>query len=142
MKNKILSFFLLSLFVISCEKDDTTNNSNIPDPVIALNVDAGNDLIDISDVQVTLNANPLGMGEEGMWSIVSGVIDDRVYFESESDPNTVFFGLPDEEYELRWTVKKSGQEASDVVKVSFLPLKIEIENLSPDYYSTRIWLNA
>ena len=144
MRKVILSLFVLSFFLNSCQKDDSPETT-VPETggsEVVLEANAGDDLLDIADVQVKLNAEELSGGLQGKWTIVSGQTDDKVYFQNESDPKTVFFGLPAETYELRWTIKRSGKEASDTVKVSFLSLQLEIEDLSPDYYSTRLWLNV
>lgn len=139
MKRIVFNIFILTIILSGCQKDDSIDTNN---PVIQLETNAGKDLFDIPDVQVNLNAEEPTSTQQGLWTIVSGVIDNRVYFEDESNPKAIFYGLPNEVYELKWTIKESGQEASDTVKISFLPLELEIENLSPDFYSTRLWLNV
>ncbi|MGK7893363.1 MAG: leucine-rich repeat domain-containing protein [Xenococcus sp. (in: cyanobacteria)] len=141
---KYLLFSILSLIVIGCQKDDSNDDSGeqttlTPTEIIA---DAGSDILNSDAFKVALNAKKPGLSEEGSWSILSGKVDDNVYFEDENDPGSLFFGLPDEVYELKWTVKKEGREASDTLIVSFQPIVIEIENLSPSYYTTRLWLNV
>lgn len=122
----------------SCQNDD--GDINIPEPPLLVN--GGNDFLNVNDFKVVLNADALKPNEEGVWSIQSGLIDEKVFFDDAKNPKTVFHGLPGEEYKLIWKLTSSGKTNTGTVVVSFSPLQTEILNLSPDFYKTRLHLQA
>lgn len=129
-----LATLLFFILLVSCEKND------IEDPEIT--IDAGNDIENISDFWTTLNADSLLKGEDGVWSIEKGLIDEKVYFEDIKKPKTKFYGLPGEKYLLLWKVLSNGKYYCDSIHVSFNPIDAEIIKSGNDFYSTRILLTA
>lgn len=137
---KINRLLLVFLFLyISCSDDGGPAPIDLgPD----FDISAGNDLTNVNDFSVRLNAKNLEDGEEGVWSIELGLIDDKVYIEDENDPKTIFHGLPGETYQLKWTVVFGARIKEDFVSISFAPLQTEILNVSEDFYSTKLRLEA
>jgi Leucine-rich repeat (LRR) protein len=135
MKKVALILIAISL-IVSCKKDVV--NPKIDKPII----DAGNNISNINKFEIQLNASEINSDEKGVWTVASGLIDDKVYFENKSDPKTIFHGLPGEEYKLVWTVTLNKEIANDTITVSFAPLQTQIINYSPDFYKTRLLLYA
>ena len=125
--------FLMSL--VSCTKDNKESG-----PVIKIG--AGNDIGNIDNFWVTLNADSLKSGESGQWSVEKGLVDEKVYFKDSSSPKTVFHGLPGEKYLLQWKVLFNNKYYEDSVHVQFNPIKVKIIKEGLNVYSTRIRLNA
>lgn len=136
---KLLIFITSITFIIACQKDDS---DDLLGEEIVIETNAGDDFENIKEFQVTLNADKLSDHERGEWSIFSGMEDEKVSFEDKNDPQTIFNGLPGEEYQLIWTVTKGRSTAKDTINVIFSPLETNIENLSLDFYKTRQHLNA
>jgi Leucine-rich repeat (LRR) protein len=133
MKNIVL--ILMPFFLIlSCQKDD--------DIELSFETDAGKDVLNIDEFKVSLDAKELSAKEEGVWTIISGLIDNKVYFIDKNNPKTIFHGLPGEEYKLVWTSTNLGKKATDTISISFSPLKTEIINVSPEFYKTRLNIQA
>ncbi|WP_157970372.1 leucine-rich repeat domain-containing protein [Albibacterium indicum] len=125
------------IFLFSCKKEQ--------EPVPEIDIpSAGIDISNIKDFQTRLNADTLTGQEKGQWSILSGMIDDKVYFDNDEDPRTIFHGLPGETYELEWSVinpKENNKVTKSTVKVSFNELKVSITNERPEL-STRFLLTT
>jgi len=98
--------------------------------------------LDVEDFSVRLTADSLKPNEQGKWTILSGLIEDKVYFSDESDPKTFFHGMPGEEYLLLWELWKNSKKIEDTVKVSFTPLETEITESKADFHQTRIELHG
>ena len=124
--------------MINCQSED----ENVEIPEIPLSINAGDDLLNIDEFKIVLDAEALKKDEKGIWSIESGLIDEKVFFDNINDPKTIFHGLPGEEYKLVWQLTSFGKTNTDSVIVTFAPLKTEILNLSPDFYKTRLLLEA
>ena len=123
----ILFFNIIS----SCKKDDL--------PVI---INAGNDILNVDNFCVTLNADELSTGETGEWIIKTGLVDENVYFENSKSPKTKFHGLPGQKYILVWKVSNKDKNYEDSVNVIFKPLKVRISIEGADKYSTRLRLKT
>lgn len=126
------------MFLGSCQKDDE-NIENQEPPFLT---NAGNDFLNVDEFEVNLNADKLKSNESGVWTIYSGLVDEKVFFTDYKNPKTIFHGLPDEEYKLIWSLTSAGKTATDTLTVTFAPLKVEISNISPDFYKTRLHLLA
>jgi len=135
---KYYLLFISIIFLASCQNDDENIDIQNPPPL----VNGGNDFLNINEFKVVLNAEALNTNEQGVWSIQSGLIDKKVFFDDPKNPKTTFHGLPGEEYKLVWKLTSSGKTNIDNVTVSFSPLQTEIINLSPDFYKTRLHLQA
>jgi Leucine-rich repeat (LRR) protein len=135
---KFILLFITIIFLVSCQKDDDNIENEVP-PFLT---DAGNDFLNVEEFKVKLNAETLKSSETGIWKIHSGLIDDKVFFDDHQNPKTVFHGLPDEEYKLVWDLTNESKTASDTITVSFSPMKLEISNISPDFYKTRLHLQV
>jgi hypothetical protein len=86
--------------------------------------DAGEDQENIFSTVANMQANVPENGT-GAWSIVSGTGGS---FENISDPFTMFSGLPNQVYELAWSITNNcNQTSSDTLLVSFCPV---IESIS------------
>ncbi|MBF4465807.1 GTP-binding protein [Flavobacterium sp. LC2016-12] len=134
--SKIYQLALIFLLCFaSCQKDDDIQD-------IKYVTDAGTDALNIEEFKVQLNASELKSDEKGIWIIESGLIDEQVFIENKDNPKAVFHGLPGEKYKLIWKVTNSKSTALDTIAVSFNTLKIEIENLSPSFYKTRLHLQV
>lgn len=136
MKKQILSLVALSLFLFSCSKDEQE-----PESEPLFEIPAGNDQLNIDDFSIKLNAQ-LDASQMGGWTILSGLIDEKVFFDKVDEPQTVFHGLPGEEYQLEWRVTSGGMVSRDTITISFEPLKTEITDKSLDFYTTRKHLEA
>lgn len=137
MKNiKSLLLLVCITCLVSCSKEDPAEVEKEP-----FLVRGGNDLSNVDDFSVQLNAS-LDEKQTGFWTIVSGLLDDKVRLEDETDPNTIFHGLPGNVYELEWRVRQHLDFSSDTVTISFAPLKTWIEDRSPEFYTTRKRLEA
>lgn len=77
--------------------------------------DAGNDTLNIPCSAITLMANKPSNGK-GYWEIISG--GGGVFFDS-LDFKTLFHGLSDSTYYLKWTIFNYCGKSSDTVVVSF-----------------------
>lgn len=128
---KFILLFIAIIFFVSCQKDEP--------PFL---IDAGNDLLNIEEFEVDLNADALQSNERGTWTIYSGLVDEKVFFEDDKNPKTIFHGLPGEEYKLVWSLISAGKIATDTITVAFAPLKTEIINNSPEFYKSRLFLEA
>lgn len=135
---KIALLLTTILLIVGCQKDDIIPKIE-ESPFLT---DAGNDFLNINEFKVSLNANEITGSEKGTWTIISGLVDFKVYFEDKNNPKTIFNGLPGEDYKLVWTVTNFGKIATDTTMVSFSPLQTEIINISPEFYKTRLWLQA
>lgn len=135
---KFILLFITIIFFTSCQKD-IENIENLEPPFLT---HAGNDFLNVEEFEVDLNADELKSNESGIWIIYSGLIDEKVSFEDENNPKTIFHGLPGEEYKLIWNLTSSGKMATDTISVTFSPLKTEITNTSPEFYKTRLLLEA
>lgn len=133
-----ISFFLLAclLLFLSCSRDSPIDQE---EPVFL--VSGGSNKYNIEEFSIQLDAE-LDSAQVGQWTILSGLVDDKVYFDQQKEPKTIFHGLPGEKYQLEWTVKQSNKTSKDTITVSFAPLKTTIEDMSPDFYSTRKHLKA
>jgi Leucine-rich repeat (LRR) protein len=131
---KFILFFTTIIFLGSCQKDD--ENIEPQEPPFLTN--AGNDVSNIDEFEVDLNASTLKSNESGLWTIHSGLVDEKVFFDDDKNPKTTFHGLPDEEYKLIWKLTSFNRTATDTINVTFAPLKTEIINISPEFYKTRI----
>ncbi|GMQ27874.1 leucine-rich repeat domain-containing protein [Algoriphagus confluentis] len=132
---KRTSFGLLILFctaIWSCQEIEETPPVDLPPPTFG-----GEDMLNETKFWVRLNADSLKPKEHGKWSILSGLVDDKVYISGETNPKAVFNGLPGEEYLLLWELWKDNKKTEDTVKVSFAPLKTQITELRADFYQTR-----
>ncbi|WMI65078.1 leucine-rich repeat protein [Aestuariibaculum sp. YM273] len=136
---KNLTLILLLIILSACSSDDNVNTENEAPPFLT---EAGNDILNIEEFEIALGAEALKSNESGVWSLYSGLVDEKVYFEDVKNPKTIFHGLPDEEYKLVWSVLRAGKFASDTVTVTFAPLKTEIINISPEFYKSRLLLQA
>ena len=123
--NNVFLLLLLS-WLASCKKDVVTHIKEAP-PFAT----AGTNQSDISNFQVQLNADSLQEGQKGKWTILKGLVEEKVYFAEDNKPVTKFNGMPGETYELKWTVESGGKLFSEsTVKINFKPLKaiIKLEN--------------
>ncbi|HRY31687.1 MAG TPA: FISUMP domain-containing protein [Bacteroidales bacterium] len=98
---------------------DIDRNANPGPACPPLTASAGNDLLNISGVNVQLQAVAPGYNASGTWSIVSG---SGGTFMDIHDPVTIFTTNSPGAFTLRWTVKNTCNAASDEVDVSFLPV--------------------
>lgn len=123
-----LSFIILLLISASgCKKD---NGSSTAPPIPLVN--AGNNQLNVGAFQTTLNADVLKEGQTGKWTIVKGLVEEKVFFADDTKPNSKFNGMPGETYELKWTVLAGGQKYSEsTVKIAFKPLRAIIGYVSP-----------
>lgn len=131
------SFGLLILLAValwSCQEVEETPRPDLPFPP----TQGGEDILNSSNFWVKLDADSLQPKEQGKWSILSGLVDDKVYFSDQSDPKAIFNGLPGEEYHLLWELLKDDKKTEDTVNVSFVPLKTQITESRADFYRTRI----
>ena len=131
---KIYLLLTTIIFLASCQKDDVNLKSELDLK--------GNDILNVEEFEVILNEKDLKSNESGFWSIQSGLIDEKVFFDDIQKPQTTFHGLPGEEYKLIWKLTSSGVTTTTTVTVSFRPLKTEIVNLSLGFYKTRLHLQA
>jgi len=139
MIKRITLLLMILIVIVGCQEDDPIIEVKNP----PFTVDAGNDILNIEEFEIVLKADELGTSEKGTWSIISGLVDEMVYFDDKNDPQTTFHGLPGEEYKLVWTVIDLWEKtATDTVTVIFSPLKTEIINNSLNFYQTRLYLNA
>lgn len=137
---KLFLVFTIIIFFGSCQKSELINEIEYKEPPI---LDfTGNDILNVEEFKVVLNADDLKSNESGVWAIQSGLYDNKVFFEDSNKPKTTFHGLPGEEYKLIWKVKNSENTTTTIFTISFAPLKTEILNLSPDFYKTRLHLQA
>lgn len=124
-KNAFLAIFLL--FIFSCKKDENIEIKDAP-PFAT----AGTNQNDIEQFQVTLNADSLKAGQSGKWTILQGLVEDKVFFSGVTKPNSKFNGMPGETYQLKWTVSNGSKVYSEsTVKITFKDLKAVISNISP-----------
>ncbi|WP_026968011.1 leucine-rich repeat domain-containing protein [Algoriphagus terrigena] len=131
-------FFLFIASLYSCQEiEEKPNDIKLPPPS-----HGGKDVLDVEDFSVRLTADSLKPNEQGKWTILSGLIEDKVYFSDESDPKTFFHGMPGEEYLLLWELWKNSKKIEDTVKVSFTPLETEITESKADFHQTRIELHG
>lgn len=89
---------------------------------------AGADQINVSGTSTTLQGNQPGTGNSGLWTIVSG---QGGHIVNPSVRNSIFNGLPNETYILRWTIHSDCQNSFDEVVISFCPV-LTIANAGPD----------
>src|SRR5690606_30033101 len=127
---------MLLISISSCEK---TTQHELPPPIPVPS--AGKDVHGINEFQVKLDADSLLDSAKGRWTIISGMVDKKVFFDNEHDPKTYFNGLPGETYELEWNVKRGATETKSTVKISFKPLVTSIINIT-DGETTRFHLKA
>ncbi|TXD46674.1 leucine-rich repeat domain-containing protein [Polaribacter sp. IC073] len=135
---KFILLFITIIFFGSCQKDDE-NIENQEPPFLT---NAGSDFFNVDEFEVDLNADILKSNESGIWTIYSGLVDEKVFFDDDKNPKTIFHGLPDEEYKLVWSLTSLGKTATDTTTVTFAPLKTEIINTSPEFYKSRLLLEA
>lgn len=91
-----------------------------------------------SEFTVQLKGNALQKNEKGSWQIVKGkLLKKFVDIKDPENPNTLFLGLPGEEYTLSWTVTHSNKSTSSSSVVVKIPeLEIKIEEYTPDHFQT------
>lgn len=133
---KKITLFLAFCLLFSCSKEDTPE---VEEEIFK--VEGGPDRAQVRAFSVALNAN-LEEGQVGVWRVVSGLVDDKVSFEDDRDPATIFHGLPGIQYELEWVVSQGQKISRDTIKIGFSPLSTSISDISPDFYSTRLHLQA
>ncbi len=137
-RKQVCLLFVLGLLIVGCQGIDDGTKPVIAPPL----TNGGADFFDVTDFSVTLSADDLRANETGKWAIHSGLVDNKVFFSSETNPKAVFHGLPGEEYSLLWHVRNGSNVTSDTVKVHFSPLQPEIVDDSHSYYQTRRRLYA
>lgn len=130
-RKQVYLLFILGLMLVGCQ--DTDDGT---EPII-LPTNGGADFFDVTDFSVTLSADNLLANETGKWAIHSGLVDNKVFFSSETNPKAVFHGLPGEQYKLLWQVRNGSKVTTDTVKVHFSPLQAEILDDSHWYHQTR-----
>ncbi len=134
---KKIAFAFLFLGCFSCKKEVKTEIKEAP-PYAG----AGTNQSDVSEFQVTLNADSLKSGQSGKWTISKGLVESKVFFADDTKPDTKFSGMPGETYDLKWTVQVNGNKYSESsVKITFKALKATITNTSPDN-KTQFYLTA
>jgi Leucine-rich repeat (LRR) protein len=133
---KIFFLLITAAFLGSCQDEDMS----LKEPPFITN--AGSDLMNIEEFKVRLDADDLNPNESGTWTLFSGLVDSKVFFNDKYDPKTFFNGLPGEEYKLIWELTSGKRTTTDTVTVSFSPLKTEITDWSSDLYKTRLQLEA
>lgn len=116
---KLLLFFLLTC-ILSCKKEVKS--------ILLITPGAGADQINVPAFSTRLNADSLIVREIGVWSVSKGMVDSKVYFDDVKNPNTVFHGLPGENYVLIWTANINGRETTSSVNISFQPLRTSVVN--------------
>jgi uncharacterized protein (TIGR02145 family) len=90
--------------------------------------EAGPDQINVEGTSTALAGNEPGVGNTGLWTVVSGqggVID------SPEQYNSIFNGTPDSTYVLRWTTDSGCEESYDEVTIYFCPV-LTIADAGPD----------
>ncbi|MEZ5197573.1 MAG: FG-GAP repeat protein [Bacteroidales bacterium] len=114
---------------------DFVNVEFAPDPTQAY---AGPDQLDVPGTQTILEANfpTLGVGEEGYWEIITG---EGGSFEDEFNPTSIFYGVPENTYELRWTIWNVCYSSEDYVNISFAESFVWEEVLNP--ITGRTWMD-
>ena len=79
-------------------------------------VDAGPNQNVVYSTCVQLNANMPGVGETGLWTIVSG---GPGYFSNAQDPNSHFTGWWYGPYTLQWTISNTCSSVNDHVQIAY-----------------------
>lgn len=132
----VLLLLLSVIILFSCSKEDPAGLEK-PFPV-----DGGTDQANVNGFTARLNADDLEPKQFGSWSIISGLIDEKVFFDDDEDPKTRFHGLPGITYKLQWQVLDNTTVSQDTIEITFAPLQTNIEDVSPFYYQTRKYLKA
>lgn len=103
--NCLLLFVLIILGMASCERE--------LDPSIAV---AGEDTIvfDTNTIRLYANMPVKGIGE---WSVIKGY---GAAFLDSSDPKTIFTGMANLSYQLRWTITSDNGYSNDDINISFI----------------------
>ncbi len=112
MQRKYFFLILLLTAFLGCSKNEGT---------IVLEPDAGNSFLDVENdgYVVTLNAQPPGPGQQGIWRLYLG---ENGRFEDPADPHTRFYGEPGETYLLGWEISQGKHYKASTISVSFRPL--------------------
>lgn len=134
MKKVIFISQILALvfsIILSCKKEDQ--------PYI---INAGEDIVNVDNFCITLDADSLSTGETGEWIIIKGLVDENVYFENSNSPKTKFHGLPGQKYILVWKVLNKEKYYEDTINVIFKPIRVKVITEGSDKYSTRIRLKT
>jgi Leucine-rich repeat (LRR) protein len=141
LKKTVLKYIFILLLLanlVACKKDEVQiAPTELKDIILPW---AGEDKEDVTEFQVKLNADPLNEGEKGEWSILTGLVEEKVFFENKEKYNSIFHGMPGETYELVWAVTKNSKTVKSTVKVTFKPLKVVIENSGG--WKTKLFLGA
>lgn len=124
-------------FLVSCQTKE--DQEPVVPPYV---IDGGEDFLNVNGFSIQLNADSLKLSERGLWTILSGLAEDKVYFEDPKNPKSIFHGMPGEKYQLLWEVSNGKKSSSDTVTVTFAPLETEITVVSGSSYQTRILLNG
>ena len=136
MKNCLL--LVIGIFIITACQTKEDQEPVIPPYFI----DGGEDFLNVNKFSIRLNADSLKLSESGLWTILSGLDEEKVSFEDPKNPKTIFHGMPGEKYELLWEVKFGAKSSSDTVVVTFAPLQTEILEVSGDSFQTRKMLTG
>jgi hypothetical protein len=136
MKNYLLLIIGI-FFLVSCQTKE--DQEPVVPPYV---INGGEDFLNVNRFSIQLNADSLKLSESGLWTILSGLAEDKVYFEDPKNPKSIFHGLPGEKYQLLWEVSNGKKSSSDTVTVTFAPLETEITVVSGSSYQTRIMLNG
>ena len=132
--NIIWRFFIvtfLALFFLGCSKEK--------EDILKTEYAAQADPSELySEFTVQLKGNALQKNEKGSWQIAKGKLMEKfVEIKDPDNPNTLFLGLPGEEYTLSWTVTHSNKSTSSSSVVVKIPeLEIKIEEYTPDHFQT------
>lgn len=144
----LLYIIVVSWNVIACSKVDIYNlvvDNDITEgsPNVNISNNYHNLANDNTDYFVTLNGNSLQPNESGRWTILSGKLhQEYVYFKDPNNPKTKFFGIPDEEYTLLWTVSKNDVNTSKEIKVKIQPPTYRMIGRTPKEFKTKIYLET
>ena len=126
-----LCVFFGSFFFVACSK---TEYQDVLKTVYEPEADSG-ELYDEFTVQ--LKGSPLQKGETGTWSIEKGkIVEDYVKIEDPNNPNSLFKGIPGEEYRLTWSVTNGGTDRKVDVIIKIPELNIEIQENTPASFRT------
>ena len=76
---------------------------------------AGPDSLSIGSESIALMGN-IAINGQGLWSVFSGT---GGHFADSTNPTTLFFGLPNNIYNLVWTISNACGSSSDTVQIGF-----------------------
>ncbi|MBL0047143.1 MAG: HYR domain-containing protein [Bacteroidetes bacterium] len=102
---------------------DKTDDVTITVNTIPAIADAGPDQLSLCGTSATnLAAIPAAIGTNGLWTIVSGTGGS---IQTPTSSNSLFTGLPDSSYVLRWTISSVGcSDSFDEVTIQFKSLPV------------------